>query len=765
MRKAFVLGLSLCMSVSVNAQQDTASPQKNLDEVIIYSNKFAERKKNIVQKIDVIQAQQIAQLNTQNMGDLLSNTGNVFVQKSQQGGSSPIIRGFEASRVLLVVDGIRMNNAIYRAGHLQNVITVDQNMLERVEVLYGPASTLYGSDALGGVVHMRTKMPRLSTNGKPAVSGSGFARFSSANLEKTIHADASIGGRKWAWLQSYNFSDFDDMRMGKNYSDKYPNYGRRSQYITSINGIDSVVHNENDHIQKFSGYKQWDLTQKLLFQPSNDVSHLLNLQLSNSSDVPRYDRLQDRRNGQLRFAEWYYGPQERQLAAYELNINNKTWFNNIKSLISYQHIEESRHQREYRRYDRKDNRLESLDVWNLTLDARKLWQSHEVSLGLDAQLNDVTSRAFRENILTGARTSLDSRYPNGSNKMNYYGIYAQHLFKIPGGRWVINDGIRFQAVDLRSTIADNSAFKLPFTEIRQENTAVTGNIGAIYMPNEKHRITFGLSSGFRAPNIDDAARIFESSNQQLVVPNENIKPEYTYNVDISLSKTFGPLLHVEINGFHTWFRNAIALSPFSFNGSDTVLYNNARVQVLANQNVNKAVLYGGQISLRSVWSDRLSAIFTSSYTRGRYIADPNALSTVFVKRANGNYVDSSIKVSSKPLDHIPPLFGRLSINYAYQKLQVESYVLFNGWKRIRDMYASGEDNPQYAAPNGFVSRSVIPDGYPAWFTANLKASYAISKTFTLQAGIENILDRNYRQFASGFSGAGRNFIFAIRSHF
>jgi hemoglobin/transferrin/lactoferrin receptor protein len=222
MRKAFVLGLSLCTSISVKAQLDTASPQKNLDEVIIYSNKFAERKKNIVQKIDVIQAKQIAQLNTQNMGDLLSNTGNVFVQKSQQGGSSPIIRGFEASRVLLVVDGIRMNNAIYRAGHLQNVITVDQNMLERVEVLYGPASTLYGSDALGGVVHMRTKMPRLSTNGKTTVSGSGFARFSSANLEKTFHADASIGGRKWAWLQSYNFSDFDDMRMGKNYPDKYP---------------------------------------------------------------------------------------------------------------------------------------------------------------------------------------------------------------------------------------------------------------------------------------------------------------------------------------------------------------------------------------------------------------------------------------------------------------------------------------------------------------------------------------------------------------
>ncbi|NJN34367.1 MAG: TonB-dependent receptor plug domain-containing protein [Saprospiraceae bacterium] len=72
------------------------------------------------------------------------------------------MRGFEASRVLLVVDGVRMNNLIYRSGHLQNAITVDQNMLDRVEVLFGTASTVYGSDALGGVVHFFTKKPLLN---------------------------------------------------------------------------------------------------------------------------------------------------------------------------------------------------------------------------------------------------------------------------------------------------------------------------------------------------------------------------------------------------------------------------------------------------------------------------------------------------------------------------------------------------------------------------------------------------------------------------
>lgn len=289
MRKYTMLSALLCIAIISFSQADTT--EKNLDEVTVYSNKFAEKKKNIAQKIDVISSKTIAKVNAQNTGDLLIATGNVFVQKSQQGGSSPVIRGFEASRVLLVVDGIRLNNAIYRAGHLQNAITVDQNMLESVEVMQGPSSTIYGSDALGGVVSFRSKSPKLSATGQLKTTGTAFVRYSSANKEKTGHVNVSLGGKKFGWLQAYNYSNFGDMKMGTHYPNKYSNFGRRDSVIRNIDGIDYVTGNNDSRVQEFSGYKQWDITQKLLFKQNEKVSHTLNFQLSNSSDVPRYDRL------------------------------------------------------------------------------------------------------------------------------------------------------------------------------------------------------------------------------------------------------------------------------------------------------------------------------------------------------------------------------------------------------------------------------------------------------------------------------------------
>lgn len=734
MRKAFMLGIMLgCFSLSF--AQDSLSG-RDMNEVFIYSGKFTERKKNIAQKIELVSAQRIAQLNAQNTGDLLINTGNVFVQKSQQGGSSPVIRGFEASRVLLVVDGIRMNNAIYRAGHLQNVITVDQNMLERVEVLYGPASTLYGSDALGGVVHFRTKMPRLSTNGKTFYTGSAFARYSSANNEKTIHADASIGGRKLAWLQSYNFSDFGDMKMGDNYASKYPDFGRRSFYVDQVNGIDSVIRNDDDRVQKFSGYRQWDITQKLLYRANDKVSHLLNLQHSNSGNIPRYDRLQDIRNGTLRFAEWYYGPQLRNMAAYEFNARQLGFLDEFRIIASYQHIEESRHQRDYRRYDRLDNRYEKLNVASFTVDGRKLWQKHELIIGADAQLNEVNSEGIRKNTITGATSAIDSRYPNGKNNMNYFGLYAQHLFKFGKGQFVLNDGIRFQANTLHSTIADNSFFNFPFTEIKQNNAAVTGNIGLVYMPRKNTRITANVSTGFRAPNIDDLARIFESNtaSRQLIVPNPDIKPEYTYNADLGVSFRLLDAVQVELGGFYTLFTNAIALSPFQLDGEDSVMYNGTRSRVFANQNVNRAFIRGLNLGVKADITSRLLLSGTINYTYGRM-----------------NYG----KTSEVPLDHIPPVYGRAALGYTHEKFSAEAYTLFNGWKKIADYNPSGEDNAQYATP----------DGTPSWYTLNFKSTVQLHPRLQLQLGVENILDRNYRYFASGFSAPGRNWIIALRSNF
>ena len=729
----------LGFSLAALAQTDT-SKSINLEEAVIYSAKFKENRKNIAQAIEVITARKIAQMNSQNTGDLLINSGALFVQKSQQGGSSPVIRGFEASRVLLVVDGIRLNNAIYRAGHLQNVITVDQNLLDRVEVLYGPTSTLYGSDALGGVIHMRTKQPSFSTTGKTLFKTSTFSRISSANQEKTVHLTQQIGGKKLAWLQAITFSDFGDVKMGHRYPKNYPNFGRRTQYIQTVNGVDQLLTNEDDRVQKFSGYKQWDLLGKLQYKPNPYQSHQLNIQHSNSTNVPRYDRLQDKKTfpgigSSLRWAEWYYGPQTRWLSSYEWNNTKSKLADELRFTASYQDIKESRQQREYLAYSKFDSRREHVQVASVNLDAKEKWKNQELIMGIDGQFNFVKSVADRTDLLTGAVAPLDSRYPNGKNQLHLIGAYGQHLAKFNKGKLILNDGLRFQLTSLRSTIADNSFFKFPFSSIEQTTKSVTGNIGLVHIPSDEFRVSTNLSSGFRAPNIDDAARIFESSTAlaRLVVPNPSIKPEYTYNGDIQLQYKIGSL-QLGITGFYTLFRNAITLAPFKLNGQDSVLYNGIKAQVIANQNARKAFVKGFQYKSIVTFNSALSWETTVSQSYGRFTS------------SNG---------LQKPLDHIPPVFGRSALHYQKEALDWEFYVHFNGWKRIKDYNLDGEDNAQYATP----------EGTPSWYTLNIRASYQLDKSLQMQGGIENILDRNYRYFASGFSAPGRNIYLTIRVNF
>lgn len=748
------------LSLKIFAQDsDTTDRYVKLNEVVISANKFKEKKRNVVQKIDVISSRTITRTNAQNTGDLLMNAGNVFVQKSQQGGSSPVIRGFEASRVLLVIDGVRMNNAIYRSGHLQNVITVDQNILDRIEIMNGPSSTLYGSDALGGTIHLMTKQPILAS-GNDTLSGNSFIRYSTVNNEKTAHVSINVGEKKIAALTSFNFSDFGDMKMGSNDYKDYPGFGRRNQYILPIGPFsqDTILQNSDNRIQRYSGYKQWDILNKILYKPSEKISHLLNLQLSNSSNIPRYDRLQDVKNGTLRFAEWYYGPQTRTLAAYTFQANElKGFFTQMKATISYQHILESRYTREYRRYDRLDGRQENIDVWGAVIDLHKGFGNNELSVGIDGQWNDLRSTASRKNILTGVLTPLDTRYPDGRNNMNNYGAYAQHILKSANRKWVLNDGLRLQYVHLSSNVVDNSFFNLPVTAVRQNNIAITGNAGLAFIPTENNKLSVGFASGFRAPNIDDLSKIFESSTatKQVVVPNADLKPEYTYSFDLTYKKTIANKINIELTGYYTLFRNAIIKAPYTLNGQDSIVYNGIKSQVLASQNRNKASLFGTQIAITGDLDEHWSFSTSLSYTYGMFETDPSIPVNIYIKQANGTYALTKTATDKKPLDHIPPVFGKTTVQYRWKKGNVELFSLYNGAKKLDKYNPDGEDNAQYATPTGT----------PGWLTMNLRASYELTRRLLLQTALENITDRNYRYFASGFSAPGRNLLISIRYRF
>lgn len=217
-------------------------------------------------------------------------------------------------------------------------------------------------------------------------------------------------------------------------------------YIDQVNGRDSVLSNPDPYWQKYSGYRQLDLMQKLVWQPDDRQRHKLNVQYSTTSDIPRYDRLTDGRDGQLRWAEWYYGPQERFLAAYSFESHAPVAaFDRMMLGVNYQKVEESRMQRAYRK-DWREHRIESVDVLAAHIDFKKAIRRHEVSAGVDGQFNFLTSRAFKQHIATEARDeALDTRYPDGKNNMNYTGIYIQHLAHLIPGRLLLNDGLRLMS--------------------------------------------------------------------------------------------------------------------------------------------------------------------------------------------------------------------------------------------------------------------------------------------------------------------------------
>jgi hemoglobin/transferrin/lactoferrin receptor protein len=742
MKSIYILLLLITFVIPLSAQEKIDTTKTSyLDEVVISANKIAEPRKYVAQQVQIINQSIIRNLNAQTSADLIQNTGQVAMQRSQQGGGSPIIRGFEASRVLLMIDGVRMNNAIYRGGHLQNIITMDNNVLDRAEILFGPSSTVYGSDALGGVVHFFTRNPELANDKKVNVSGNTFVRFGSANNEKTGHIDLNIGGKRFASFSSFTISDFGDLRMGKKINKALgEEYWVRNVYAqrAADNSGDVLITNDDPYTQKFSGYKQYDFLQKFLFKQSDRVQHLVNFQYSTSSNVPRYDRLTDAQGTGLRSAEWYYGPQDRLLISYQFKLNDLGKLADaLTATASYQDIEESRNDRRFNS-NNLNHRTENIKVGAVTIDLQKKIKSNQLRYGFDSQFNNLTSTAYRENISTGAISSIDTRYPGGDNTLNYWALYATHTLPL-NDKWTLNDGIRIGGSSLNSTFVDKSFFPFPYNDIKQNNTYASGNIGIIYSPTS-WKFSFLTSTGFRVPNIDDLAKVFESvqgsptSTGILVVPNPDLSPEKTINGDLSITKFFGSRVRLEGTLFATNFFDAIVTLPTTFNNQSTIDYNGFPANVVSSQNANQAYIYGYSVSGQFELLPKLNLTAAYNYTYGR------------VKNDNG---------PETPLDHIPPTFGRIGLNYATSKLNAELFSNFNGWKRLDNYSSSGEDNLQYATP----------EGMPSWYTLNVRASFTINNVFTLQAGIDNIMDLQYRHFASGINSPGRNIFGTLRVKF
>jgi hemoglobin/transferrin/lactoferrin receptor protein len=316
--------------------------------------------------------------------------------------------------------------------------------------------------------------------------------------------------------------------------------------------------------------------------------------------------------------------------------------------------------------------------------------------------------------------------------MNFINVYAQHIGTFFYNKLLINDGIRYSATSLNSTIADNSFIKLPYNIIVQNTNALTAQLGISYKLFRNMNLYYQYNSGFRAANIDDAAKIFESKSYALIVPNATLQPEKSHNHEIGL-KLLNGLLNADLSIYQTNLSNAMVLDKYNLNGKDSVNYLGANTAVYAMQNKANALIRGLQANAKFI-------------INANYVAYGNITFT------NGTFTNLGI---TSNLDHIPPTYGQLGFSYTKNNLFAEINTQFNDLKPLRKYRLNTEDNESYATSIGM----------PSWYTINIKSNIAISNYIQLACNIDNIMDVHYRTFGSGISAAGRNIALIVRVKF
>ncbi len=705
----------------------------NLDEIVVSGSRFRQKSSSVPYKILSIPAEDVKLQNPQTSADLLGISGRVFIQKSQQGGGSPMIRGFAANRLLYSIDGVRMNNAIFRAGNLQQVINIDPFTVENTEILLGNGSVIYGSDAIGGVMSFSTIPSQFSLSGDAIITGHSIVRYSSANSEKTVHTDISVGWKRWAIVSSFSSWDFDHLRQGKQGPDDY----LKPYYVQLIDSIDHIISQNDPLLQIPSGYRQQNLMQKLRFAPNQHWDFQYAFHYSETSDYGRYDRHNRTKNGLPRYGVWNYGPQIWMMNMLTIHHTKSTVFYNKFSMrLAVQNFEESRIDRNFGDFW-QNTQTETVDAYSVHIDLKKDFRNLHLYYGIEYILNIVKPKGISENILSLEQKAIAARYPQSD--WQSAAIYGAIDWRI-APKWLMQCGLRYNYYLINADFSNNHAFyPLPFAQSHLENNASTGNMGFVYKPTPQWSISTNLSSAFRAPNIDDMGKIFDSEPGKVVMPNPDLKPEYAIQIDLSSALLLVEHLKVDASIYRTNLKNAIVRRPYSLNGLDSILYFGELSEIQALQNASEAQVWG----IQGGWDLQLPQGFEFSgdmnFQQGTETMDDGGKST---------------------LRHAPPFFGTVRTGFMHNKLHYIIYLQFQAEKSHENLALEERDKTEIYAQDANGNTYA-----PGWYTLNTKISYQLSNYFSFNAGMENISNQRYRPYSSGISGAGRNIQFSIKLQF
>jgi len=473
--------------------------------------------------------------------EALMGSQGVWMQKTNHGGGSPFIRGLTGNQVLVLIDGIRLNNAVFRYGPNQYLSTVDPYSVSRMEVLRGFGATLYGSDAMGGVLNLLTPMPEFSSERKQSIQA--ITKYLSADMEKTAHMDVGLSTARLALSAGVSLRSFGDVRAGSGVGRQSP-----SGYDESAGQVKAALR-LNDH---------WLLT--MLWHKVRQ------------RDVPAYDQVHQRG-----YARYLFTPQDRQLAYLRSTLftNHPLW-RQIEITASFHESLEGR-ERQKNNSTGAIYEKDRVHTLGLQVQAQAGWDgTHQLIYGLEAYRDLVHSSSKQVESTSQQQTALRGLYPDGAGSYNgaLYLSYVRNWSALN-----LHSGLRYNLVHIEIQDA-------VFGDTDLSPSALAGHCSMLYRIGERINAVVNASSSFRAPNVNDLST-FGPFDYGIEVPAPSLKPEYGYTLEAGI-KTRADRSSFALFLYHTWMRDMITRVEAKYLGSST--YQGDRVYQKVN--LQKAVLRG-----------------------------------------------------------------------------------------------------------------------------------------------------------------------------
>jgi outer membrane receptor protein involved in Fe transport len=680
-------------------------PQEDrIPETVVTASRVEEEPFLAGQSVDVLSKRELQQRQPRTAPEALRESPGVFVQETNFGGGSPIVRGMVGPQVLLLIDGIRLNNAVFRTGPLQYFNLLDQYEIDRFEVVRGPGSILYGSDALGATINALTLVPKDRRGADAAGTDLRLAgRFGSAALDKTGHGFLDAGLSWFRANASATVKDFDNLEGGR--------------------GVGTQPH---------TSYRQVNTSGKVTARAPDgalkDWSATLGYHLSRMMDVGRAEQLASKQRYNI-----YQNDHDLVYARGAGGIGSID--SDLVLTVHYQRFLEDRatHQLDAARSHIQGSAYETITVNTAGVDAQStshlLERRMRLVYGVEYHKDFVDSSGEKLDREANVRAEARPPYPEGS-RFELGGMYLSAQGEIlPPDR---DFGLRLTAGYRFQHMGGAADAREGFSAVDYANRAhvFMAGVQGSYKRHWMSAITW--SQGFRAPNLDETVAIGDLGDWYQV-PNEGLGPERSDTFE--LVNRFGFWrLSGSLAGYVTLLSDFIRREPATLDGRDT--YNG--LPVIQNANGGEARVYGveGQLKVR-LWHG-LSVAGSITSTQGVEILDREA------REKDPAYRDA------RPLSKIPPLFGDARLRWdtrfnADVRFFAETYFLFAAMQdRLSDT-----DMQDVRIPKG---------GTPGWVTWNVRSGLDLHDIAGIVLVVENLTNTKYKYHASGVYGAGTNAI-------